>query len=179
MDLYLCEHITKKEDAYALLAYAVRQQWGLSQLPSIIRAVGGKPHFSTHPQYHFNLSHSGSFALCALDDQPVGADIEVIRPHHPKLAQRICSPKELAWLENQSDKTTALCQLWTDKEALVKYHGTGLTVPLREIAIPLPPICRQEDLQFHRVTTGEYCLCVCGLSVPTPLVTVPREEISG
>lgn len=178
MELYLCEHITKKEDAYTLLAYAVRQHWGLNQLPPIARTEGGKPYFPTHPQYHFNLSHSGCFALCALDDQPVGADIEVIRPHHPKLAQRICAEDELNWLAEQTDKTTALCQLWTDKEALVKYHGTGLTVPLREIQSPLPSVTGQAGLLFHRILTPEFCLCVCGHTHLEALATVSREEIS-
>lgn len=177
MELYLCEHITKKEDAYSLLAYAVRQKWGLNQLPPIARAEGGKPYFPSHPQYHFNLSHSGTLALCALDDQPVGADIEVVRSHHPKLAQRICSQKELAWLENQPDQRSALCQLWTRKEALAKHHGTGLTVPLRSIGVPLPPCTRQENLLFHPIATRDWCACICGHSAATPLVIVPPEEI--
>lgn len=178
MELYLCEHITKKEDAYTLLAYAVRQHWGLSQLPPIARTEGGKPYFPTHPQYHFNLSHSGCFALCVLDDQPVGADIEVIRPHHPNLAQRICSREELDWLNAQSDLTIALCQLWTAKEALVKYHGIGLTVPLRSIRVPLPPVSKQDHLHFHSMVTQTRCVCICGHSAAAPLVIVPPEEIS-
>lgn len=177
MELYLCEAITRREDAYALLAYAARRRWGLEQLPAIARHEQGKPFFPAHPGYHFNLSHSGTLALCALDDQPVGADMEVIRPHHPKLAQRICSEEELAWLENQPDQLSALCQLWTCKEALVKYHGTGLTVPLRSIRVPLPPVSKQDHLHFHSMVTRNWCACICGHSTATPLVIVPPEEI--
>lgn len=179
MELYLCNRITRHEDAYALLAFAVRHRWDLEQLPHIARGEQGKPYFPARPEYHFNLSHSGRFALCALDERPVGADLEVIRPHHPKLAQRICSAQELDWLEQQSDKTSALCQLWTRKEALVKYHGTGLTVPLREIRVPLSPACEQEGLLFHSSITPEFCLCVCGHTAPAPLVIVSPDEISG
>ena len=35
----------------------------------------GKPYFEGDPMY-FSLSHSGSFALCAVSDRPVGADLE-------------------------------------------------------------------------------------------------------
>ncbi len=177
MDLYLCDGITQREDAYTLLTYAVRHRWGFDSLPAIARNEQGKPHFPVHPHCHFNLSHSGTFALCAVDEHPVGADVEVIRPHHPKLAQRICCGEELAWLEAQSDKTTALCQLWTRKEALVKYHGTGLTVPLREICIPLPPATEQNGLQFHSNTTPEFCVCVCGHTSVQNAIPVTREEI--
>jgi 4'-phosphopantetheinyl transferase len=169
MDLYLCENISRREDAYTLLAYAARRRWGLGQLPAIARAEQGKPFFPAFPNYHFNLSHSGRFALCVLDEQPVGADIEAIRPHHPKLSRRICSELELAWLEEQQNKTTALCQLWAGKEALAKHHGTGLTVPLRSLCPPLSPAARQDGLLFHRITTPEYSLCVCGRSSAAPV----------
>lgn len=178
MDLFLCNEITRREDAYALLAFVARRRWGLEQLPVIARGNQGKPFFPAYPEYHFNLSHSGSFALCAVDEHPAGADIEVIRPHHPNLAGRICSPEERTWLEHQIDKTTALCQLWTAKEALVKYHGTGLTVPLRDICVPLPPHGKQNDLVFHSICTQSFCLCVCGHTAPTPLAIVSRKEIS-
>lgn len=177
MKLYLCREITSRQDAYALLAYAVRLHRGLDALPTIAREEQGKPYFPDLPELHFNLSHSGSFALCALDDQPVGTDIEVIRPHHPRLSQRICSEDELLWLSNQVNHIPALCQLWTAKEALAKYHGTGLRVPLRSLRVPLPPASAQDGLLFHRLNTPEYCLCVCGHSAPSPLVLVDREEI--
>ncbi|MBE6973507.1 MAG: 4'-phosphopantetheinyl transferase superfamily protein [Ruminococcaceae bacterium] len=177
MELYLFETATRKEDAYAVLAYAARRCWGFETLPHIARHEQGKPHFPAHPHCHFNLSHSGTFALCTVDEQPVGADIEVIRPHHPRLAQRICSAEELVWLKEQPDKNTALCQLWTCKEALVKYSGTGLTVPLREICVPLPPLMEQNGLQFYSITTPDFCLCVCGHTAPKNITTLTHEEI--
>jgi len=177
MELYLCPNITRREDAYALLAYAVRRRWGLEQLPELARREQGKPHFPAFPDYHFNLSHSGSVALCALDDRPVGVDIEVIRPHHPKLAQRICSAEELEWLEGQEDRQTALCKLWTRKEALVKYRGIGLVLPLREIQVPLTEAGELDGVFFRTIGTAGWCACICGNTVPEPPVTVFREEI--
>ena len=178
MELYLCPDISKREDAYTLLAYAVRRRWGIEQLPELARGEQGKPCFLAFPNYHFNLSHSGKFALCALDDRPVGVDIEVIRPHHPNLAKRICSAEELDWLEGERDKETALCKLWVCKEALVKYRGTGLTVPLREICVPLADNAEREGVLFHSIAAPEWCACVCGHTGPEPLVTVSLEEIS-
>ena len=179
MDLYLCETISRREDAYALLAYAARRRWGLEQLPIIARSEHKKSYFPNYPHFHFNLSHSGPLALCAVDERPVGVDIEVIRPHHHALPQRICTQPELAWLEEQDDPVFALCQLWTYKEALAKYHGTGLTVPLRSICPPLPRAGEAEDPGFYCFDSPAWCACVCGHSPPSPLVTVPPEEIFG
>lgn len=177
MDWYLCENISGREDAYALLTYAVFHRWKLDRLPAVARTEGGKPYFPAFPQYQFNLSHSGSLALCALDEESVGADIEVIRPHHPRLDKRICSREELAWLNGQEDKSAALCHLWVRKEALVKQQGIGLTVPLRSIRVPLPPDSRLDDLFFHSLCTPKWCACACAHTPTFSLIHVSREEL--
>ena len=177
MELYLCEHIARREDTYALLACAVRRRWGLESLPTIARTDHGKPFFPAFPQYHFSLSHSGSCALCAVDETPVGADIEVLRPHHPKLAERICSPEQMDWLDKQPDRARALLQLWTAKESRVKYTGSGLTVPLRSIAVPLPPAGAQDGCVFFFAQSERWQLCACGHSTPNGVQILTREEI--
>ena len=63
MQLYLCSNIARREDAYALLAYAVRQCRGFDALPVLAQQEQGKPYFPNHPDCHFNLSHSGTYAL--------------------------------------------------------------------------------------------------------------------
>lgn len=174
MDLYLCKNIVRREDAYALLSVAVRRRWGLEQLPQIARGEHGKPFFPAFPRYHFNLSHSGSFALCAVDEQPLGADIEIFRPHHPRLQERICSEEQLVWLEGQPDRQAALLRLWTLKESRVKCSGLGLTTPLRSIAVPLcaDMPAQMDGLVFHTLCCDDWCAAVCGYTAPNPLVVV-------
>ncbi len=177
MELYLCPDIETKADAYTLLAYAVRQTYNLYTLPAIERTANGKPFFADHPQLHFNLSHSGGFALCALDDSPVGVDIEAIRPHHPRLAQRICSPAELDWVKVQPAPDLALLSLWTKKEARVKQNGLGLTVPLREICVPFGGDAVLDGLHFHSLSGESWLAAVCGHSSPRELHTVFAEQL--
>lgn len=177
MELFLCENITQRAQAYALLAWAARRRWGMEALPKIARQEGGKPYFPDCLDRQFSLSHSGRFALCALDENPVGADIERVRPHPESLAKRICSPAELDWLAAQPERERALCLLWTGKESRVKYTGTGLTVPIRGIAAPLPPQTELDGLYFYRLSTPEYALCVCGHGAPEGVVRVPAEEL--
>lgn len=177
MELFFCPDIEKNADAYALLAYSVRQVYGLYTLPAIGRTATGKPFFPDRPQLHFNLSHSGSFALCALDDSPVGVDIETVRPHHPRLAERICSPAELAWLGAQADPQGALLSLWTKKEARVKQDGCGLAVPLREIYVPFDEDGVLDGLHFRSLSGETWVAAACGRSSPAEMRTVSADML--
>lgn len=48
----------------------------------------GKPVVRHIPSFHFNLSHSGDWVVCAIDDAPVGIDIEEIKPIDLAIAKR-------------------------------------------------------------------------------------------
>ena len=78
MVLYGLDGMTHRSQAYGLLAVGLREHWDLEQLPSIARGKRGKPLFPDFPQLRFNLSHSGPRALCALDRDEVGVDIQQI-----------------------------------------------------------------------------------------------------
>ena len=138
--MFLCSAsgLTARAQARDLLALAVNEVWGLSPLPEIARRPGGKPFFSEREDLHFNLSHSGDLALCALDGAPVGADIQIIKEWRPSLPRRVCAPAELDWLERQPSIWPAFTMLWALKEARVKESGQGLTSSIRDIRVPLP-----------------------------------------
>ncbi|MGN0968993.1 MAG: 4'-phosphopantetheinyl transferase family protein [Oscillospiraceae bacterium] len=122
-------------DARELLARAVRQTWGLDALPEIARLPGGKPVFPNYPDLHFNLSHSGTLALCALSDRPVGADLEVIRPRSAKLPAYVYKGAEYDRFLALGGDWNAFYTLWTEKESILKYTGEGLKA-LRRAALP-------------------------------------------
>ena len=133
--LYLSRTADGKIDAWALLERALTDR-GLEQMPAVERAPGGKPYFPDRPGLCFSLSHSGPWALCALGDGPVGADVETVRPRREALL-RALSAQELAWFRGRGSRWEDFYTLWTLKEARVKHSGTGLTLPPRAIAVPL------------------------------------------
>lgn len=170
MILYGADTLTDRKQAYDLLALAAREYWGLAPLPPIARGEQGKPWFPDAPGRAFNLSHSGNLALCALSCRPVGVDIQVVKPHRPSLPARVCSPEELAWLEEQSDLWSAFARLWALKEARVKFSGTGLTRPIRGIQVPLPrsgrELLRLDGLWFRLYRGDGWQAAACGLFPP-------------
>ena len=63
MILYGAAGLLHRRQAYLLLLQGIRLHWGVEQLPALARGKRGKPYFPDFPDYHFNLSHSGSLAL--------------------------------------------------------------------------------------------------------------------
>ena len=62
--------------AELLLRRALREEFGLAELPKIETGEKGKPFFPDYPEIHFNLSHCKYAVACALDSAPVGVDAE-------------------------------------------------------------------------------------------------------
>ena len=84
----------------------------------------GKPYLRDG-SLHFNLSHSGDFALIAVSPQtPVGVDIERHRERisWERIAQRFFTPREVSAMQSSAD----FYRLWVMKEAVLKAIGTGL-----------------------------------------------------
>lgn len=91
----------------------------------------------------FNLSHSGRHALVALSTAAwIGVDVEVRRPIPDalRIARAHFHPSESAALEAAGpDRENAFYAVWTAKEAYVKAVGAGLSMPLRDFAVAIPP----------------------------------------
>jgi len=171
--LFLCGRrgLTEKAQAYELLEWAVKTQWNLEQLPPVERLPGGKPQFAGGKGPQFNLSHSGSYGLCAVDDLPVGVDIQIVRELRPRLPEKVCSPAELEWLDRQEDRWRGFARLWALKESFVKQRGGSIIAPgsvLRALDVPLPEagLLQRGELWFRCFSGPDWEAAVCGLSAP-------------
>lgn len=81
----------------------------------------GKPYI-LDSSYGISISHSKDMALVAINEDAVGADIEVIRPFNEKLIKTYFSPNEIAFIDSPEKFFT----IWTVKEAYLKLTGVGL-----------------------------------------------------
>lgn len=159
-------------DARALLLRAL----GGGSLPEILRDEGEKPRFPACPDLHFNMSHSGPYALCGLSDENIGVDIETIRPRRTLLIQRSLSPKEYQWYLDRGSRWEDFYSLWTLKEARVKQSGRGLDRPPRSIAVPLLAPGGTEELDgltFALYGTDAWRAAVCAMGETAPLEWLP------
>lgn len=102
---------------------------------SINKEKLGRPYFSSHPTLDFNISHTDTYvavALATAQGERVGIDVEDVsrykeKPDTPQnLAKRFFLENELLEFEQGGASNDSFAQLWTRKEAYLKYTGDGL-----------------------------------------------------
>ncbi len=119
-------------------------------------AENGKPCLAGNPLC-FNLSHSGPYAACAVSEHSVGMDIECFRPVSAALIKRVCSPGELAFVGDDAQK---FIQLWTLKEACLKYRGTGIAGDLKQVVAVHGGQLSLLELSFFSGTSADYAFSI-------------------
>ena len=80
----------------------------------------------------FSLSHSGKYAVLAVGDKPVGADVERLRKNRLNVAKRCFHRKEyedIMTLQRKESCDRRFLEYWTMKEAYVKRTGDGFRIP--------------------------------------------------
>ena len=120
--------------AFVLLQHALREEYGITEIPEFVYNEFGKPSLPNLP-IHFSLSHCKDAVACAVSDHNIGIDVESIVPYNPDVARRVCTADELKMLEQSSNKGVEFIKLWTVKEAISKYEGMGLSLPFSEIDV--------------------------------------------
>lgn len=152
--------------AYPLLAWAARKHWNMERLPDMERGERGKPFFPQYPQRQFNVSHSGDLAVCALDDAPVGVDIQIVQKRRDRLIDRVCSQRELDWLRRRGNRPEDFALVWAMKESRCKQSGEGLRLPISHISVPLPEdgeeLLEWDGLRFYLAKGEGWQFALCG-----------------
>ena len=110
-----------------LAKYMVKREFGIPfSCQQISYGQYGKPYLTRYPDVHFNISHSGRFVVCAVCSFPVGIDVQEIVSYNPDVARRVCSEKEMDYIEHTENTSFAFTEIWTRKEAISKLSGHGI-----------------------------------------------------
>ncbi|MCH5227882.1 MAG: 4'-phosphopantetheinyl transferase superfamily protein [Muribaculaceae bacterium] len=142
--------------AHRLLLKALREEFGIRDIPVWSFNPNGKPYLRDYPQIHFSLSHCKEAVACAVADHPVGIDVESLQAYDSSLARYVCSDGEYEQLKSKEDAATAFCVLWTKKESLLKLRGESF--PSREQLSDLLENCNNK---FHTLIHSRYVLSLC------------------
>ncbi len=94
-----------------------------------------KPYFEDK-EINFNISHSGEIVICAISEPyTIGVDIEVMNTININDFKSQMTTNEWNLIVNATNQKVAFYNYWTQKEAVVKAHGKGLSIPLQSFEI--------------------------------------------
>lgn len=119
MELYYTLSPVKSED---FVKQVLQTRYGINA-PRFSRTEHGKPYLENATLY-FNLSHSGKLTALAVGDAEMGLDIQFCRPEIPPTLQSRLTPAE---------REEDFWELWTAKEAFVKWKGASLAALLSHL----------------------------------------------
>ncbi len=138
---------------------------GMTGLPNSRLFFGteknGKPFLLDHPHVHFNVSHTSHYVAVAVDDTPVGLDIESLSSDRTDIAKRFFAPDENEYILScpAERRPRAFYEIWTKKESFTKWDGSGLSKPLTSFSVLNT---QPEGLHYYLVFENEEAIChVC------------------
>ncbi len=168
--------VTLKNDGNALIKkclkdYLSRFNREIDKL-IIMKDDKGKPYIKDNPIY-FNISHSKRYWVCAIDDSPVGIDIEYKRScDTKKIARRFMHKDEADFIDKNEEH---FFDIWCAKESYVKYHGWGIddNFNLFSVVSENKLINKIDDIYLHPIKVSkEYSLCLATKSSTYQLISM-------
>ena len=132
----------------------------------------GKPVFLNCPELHFNISHSGHYAVAAFSEEfDPGIDIERCSRISNRIIYSFFSEGERQMiLDRDTDEERKLMfgRIWTVREAFMKATGMGIAAPrdgyeavMKEGRMAISQHCCEGEFgTFEMAPLDDYCISV-------------------
>lgn len=157
------ERIINKNEALlsAVTGLMMKEKLGADKDGIIKLGEHGKPFIEHGPC--FSVSHSRQYAVLAVSDGEIGIDIEMHMNPDERIAKRCFSDDEQAFAKMSTEN---FLRIWTAKEAVLKFIGTGFSWPPKNFSVlPLEEehIIKERKIRFFchdingAVLTAAYC----------------------
>lgn len=140
------------------------------------RLKNGKPILCDNDNCKFNISHSGNIIAVAitLSDSDIGLDVEKDLIVNYGIVKRFFGEKERYYVsESKSTENNRFCEIWTRKEAYIKYLGVGLKG--LSLADTFQSHIYNKIISFH---ISDFWLSLCSDSDAGIVRMVKEEEIN-
>lgn len=118
----------------------------------------GKLYLKYYNNFYFNLSHKCNSVVIITSDKPVGVDIEQERIAEIQIAKRFFTKNEVAYItKTENLMYKRFYEIWTKKEAYIKYIGKGLSVPLNSFDV----FDKNISKKIQTFEQGNYIISFC------------------
>ena len=142
--------------AYELLCQMLRDEYDIQQPPAFGYGKHGKPYLLDYPDIHFNLSHTRRAIACIVDTKPCGIDVESLGRYKEGVARYSMCDEEMEQILNADDRDIEFISLWTQKEALLKLTGEGITDDLKTVLRS----SRMDGVNLQTIVNSDKGYCV-------------------
>lgn len=160
--------LASRREEWLLVRIAAKQlamQFGLANDPHAIAIE--RPTLiidGVHSDWHVSLSHSKPYAAAAIDNKPIGIDIERLRDLDERAAHLFLTPDEIEQLQ-RCTLAHRILHFWSAKEAAWKQRSNEF-LTLRQV--PLQLIEERDDgLLFDAAETASIGDAIAAITRPT------------
>jgi 4'-phosphopantetheinyl transferase len=136
-----------------------------------------KPFFEK-ASFKFNISHSGEIVVCAFCEQTeIGVDIETISDIKIEDFKSQMTENEWNRIILSGNRYDAFFDYWTQKEAVIKAHGFGLSLPLQSFEIVNnATFIQQEPFYLKEINIAKNYKCYVAANTPIGKVLVKERN---
>ncbi len=148
--------------SYFLLRYELLKYCGISEVPPMEQDKYGKPYFKDMPLF-FNISHSDEGVCCGIAAENIGVDIQSMERRYENILKNTMSANEIELITGSAAPHEEFTRLWTLKESIVKYRGTGIGDHIEQIDFSACSGDKfiHDGLIFRSERYGEYYVSAC------------------
>lgn len=143
--------LTAQDDAYEFIKQKLKENFDIEN-PVILKTEKGKPYIE-NGRVCFNVSHSANLKVVAIGNSEVGIDVELLRRVDLSVARRF-TQEEYNYI-TQTDSNNRFFEIWTKKEAYLKYKGMGISGGLSSFNVLEMP------QMFQTFLKNGYIITVC------------------
>lgn len=136
----------------------------------------GKPFLKGVEGFKFNISHTKNAVIVAVSSTEVGTDIEIISVVDEKIAKRFFTENEQSYiLSDNKNANLRFFEVWTKKEAYLKYLGDGLNISMRSFDVFSPAIANNLTMFINEC----YIVTICTewKDKDFKIITLSEEEL--
>jgi phosphopantetheinyl transferase len=126
----------------------------------LIRIADTRKPYLQDEAYHFSISHCGNTAAALVSStHRVGVDVEEATPRIERILKKFLHPEELNWLNKHAGLVSKDVQdddlvsayllptlLWSAKESVFKWYGSGQVDFSEHIRLAPFPFCREGSI---------------------------------
>lgn len=124
----------------------------------IKRTSLGKPYIDNIP-YKFSISYSDNVLVIAIADSDIGVDIEKMdcRKSNKLIVEKFFAENEKDYVRQKVNSRQSFFEIWTKKEAYVKYLGVGIDKNFKKYDV----FMMDDEIRIVTFVKNNYFLSYC------------------